>query len=168
MFKKILIIIGLSVFPIVEQRGAIPWGISLGHLNPFLVFLISFLGSLLSIPFVFFLFDKIYAWIQKRKWLNWLSNIIDNKIRKNVAKFEKYEELALIIFVGIPLPTTGLWAGTAIASFLGLKFKKTFICCALGGLISAALITAGWYFFQAVLFPGGFHLPSYLKFIEGV
>ena len=167
MFKKILIIIALSVIPIVEQRGAIPWGISFANLNPVLVFIVSFLASLLSIPFVFYTFDIIYAWIKKRKWLNWLSNIIDNKIRKNLVKFEKYEEAALIIFVGIPLPTTGLWAGTAIASFLGLKFKKTFICCALGGLISATLISVGWYFFQSVLFPSGFHLPSFLNFLTG-
>ena len=57
-------------------------------------------------------------------------------------KLEKYKEIGLITFVGIPLPTTGLWTGSAIAAFMELNFKKSMICVFLGGVISAAIITA--------------------------
>jgi uncharacterized membrane protein len=66
---------------------------------------------------------------------------MDNKIRKNTPAIEKYKEAGLIIFVGIPLPTTGLWTGSVIAAALGLSFWKSFACTAVGGVISALAIT---------------------------
>jgi uncharacterized membrane protein len=55
---------------------------------------------------------------------------------------EKYKEVGLITFIAIPLPTTGVWTGTAVAAFLKLDFKKSVICAAIGGLLSATIITA--------------------------
>ena len=60
---------------------------------------------------------------------------------KNIDKFERYREAALITFIGIPLPTTGVWTGTAIATFLKLDFKKTMFCAMVGALLSAIVIT---------------------------
>lgn len=56
-------------------------------------------------------------------------------------RFEKSSELALIIFVAIPLPGTGLWTGSAVASFLGFNLKKSLVCIMLGGIISAVALT---------------------------
>ena len=141
----------ISAVPLIEQRGAIPIGIIGYHINPYIVMLVSFLGSLLPVPFILLLFNKIFMWMKKYKRLEYINNFIENKLRKNSGKMEKYKEIGLIIFVAIPLPTTGLWTGSAVASFLGLDFKKSFICTALGGVCSAIIITILSVVFPAVL-----------------
>ena len=141
----------ISAVPLIEQRGAIPIGIIGYHINPYIVMLVSFLGSLLPVPFILLLFNKIFMWMKKYKRLEYINNFIENKLRKISGKMEKYKEIGLIIFVAIPLPTTGLWTGSAVASFLGLDFKKSFICTALGGVCSAIIITILSVVFPAVL-----------------
>lgn len=141
MLSKLLIIFFVSAVPIIEQRGAIPLGILLYNFNPFLVMLVSFLGSLLPVPFILLFFNKIFEWMKKFSVLSPLNRFIEYKIRKNTPKIEKYKEFGLITFVAIPLPVTGLWTGSAVASFLGLDFKKSFLCAMFGGVISAIVIT---------------------------
>lgn len=141
----------ISAVPLIEQRGAIPIGIIGYNINPYIVMFVSFLGSLLPVPFILLLFNKIFTWMKKYKRLEKINNFIENKLRKNSGKMEKYKEIGLIIFVAIPLPTTGLWTGSAVASFLGLDFKKSFICTALGGVCSAVIITILSVVFPAVL-----------------
>ena len=127
--------------PLIEQRGAIPVGVVVQHLNPWLVFLVSLLGSFVPAPFIFLFFQKILAWLKKIKQLDWFTNFVDKKVQKGAQKIQSKLELGLIIFVGIPLPTTGLWTGSAIASFLGFDFKKSMGCVFLGGVLSAIIIT---------------------------
>ena len=127
--------------PLIEQRGSIPVGILAYHLNPWLVFLVSLFGSFIPAPFVYFFFNKILAWMKTIKFFHKFTDFIDRKIQKGAKQVEKYMEIGLTIFVGIPLPTTGLWTGSAIAAFLGLDFKKSMLCVFLGGIISAVIIT---------------------------
>jgi uncharacterized membrane protein len=131
----------ISMVPLIEQRGAIPVGVIAYGINPYLVFLISLLGSFVPAPFIYLFFNAIFNWMKKIKQLNKFTNFVENKVQKGSKKMEKYKELGLITFVGIPLPTTGLWTGTAIAAFMGLDFKKSMICVFLGGIISAVIIT---------------------------
>lgn len=148
--KILLISFLMSAVPLIEQRGAIPYGIFSGQ-PAWLVFLVSLAGSILPVPFILLLFNQIYQWLLKWQFFDRVVKHIDKKIAKNQATFEKYEELALIIFIAIPLPTTGLWTGSAIASFLKLDFKKSLFCAVLGGIVSATIITA-----LCVLIPGLF------------
>jgi len=127
--------------PLIEQRGSIPVGIIGYHLNPWLVFIVSLLGSFLPAPFVYLFFNKILDWMKTKKFLHKFTNFIEKKVQKGAKQVEQYMEIGLTIFVGIPLPTTGLWTGSAIAAFLGLDFKKSMICVFLGGIISAVIIT---------------------------
>ena len=130
----------ISAIPLIEQRGAIPVGIFTGG-DPLMVFIASYIGSLIPVPFIFFLFNWFMDQLREHNWLPWLINIVDNKINKNIDRFEKYKEAALITFIGIPLPTTGVWTGTAISTFLKLDFKKTMFCAMLGAFVSAVVIT---------------------------
>lgn len=141
----------LSMVPLIEQRGAIPLGIIVYDLNPFAVFAVSFLGSLIPVPFILFFFSRIFEWLGKTKILGWFYRFIDRKVNKGRAKVEKYEKWGLIIFVAIPLPTTGLWTGSAVAAFLQMDWKKASIYIVTGGLISAAAITALSMLFPAIL-----------------
>jgi len=138
---NLLYIFLISMVPLIEQRGAIPVGIIGYHINPWTVFIVSLLGSFVPAPFVYLFFNKILAWMKKIKFFHKFTDFIDRKIQKGAKQVEKYMEIGLTIFVGIPLPTTGLWTGSAIAAFLGLDFKKSMICVFLGGIISAVIIT---------------------------
>jgi len=138
---KLIYIFLISMVPLIEQRGAIPVGTIVYGINPFLVFFVSLAGSFVPAPFVYFFFNKILAWMKTIKAFDKFTNFVDKKVQKGAKKIEKYMEVGLITFVGIPLPTTGLWTGSAIAAFLGLEFKKSMVCVFLGGVISAAIIT---------------------------
>ena len=126
--------------PLIEQRGAIPLGVIAYDLNPFLIFFVSLIGSIIPAPFIFLFFNKILAWMKTVKQFDKITNFIDKKVQKGAKKVEGYMEVGLITFVGIPLPTTGLWTGSAIAAFLGLDFKKSMACVFIGGVISATII----------------------------
>lgn len=145
---KYIIMFAMSMVPILEQRGAIIFGFT-QSLNPFLIFLLTYIGSLIPTPIVFFFFTKILEVIHKFPSLRWLSNIIDNKINKNKGHFIKYKEIGLITFIGIPLPMTGVYTGTAIATVLKLDFKKVMFCAAVGALISSTIVTLGCVFLPA-------------------
>jgi uncharacterized membrane protein len=138
---NLLKIFFISMVPLIEQRGAIPVGIIGYNINPLLVFVVSLLGSFIPAPFIYLFFNKILIWMKKIKKLDKFTDFVDKKIQKGSKKLEKYKEIGLIAFVGIPLPTTGLWTGTAAAAFLGLDFKKSMICVFLGGILSAVIIT---------------------------
>jgi len=127
--------------PLIEQRGAIPVGILVYHINPFLVFIVSLIGSFLPAPFIFLFFNRILAWMKTVRIFHKFTKFIDKKVQKGAKKIETTMEIGLTLFVGIPLPTTGLWTGTAIAAFLGLDFKKSMICVFLGGILLAVIMT---------------------------
>ena len=138
---ELLKIFLISMVPLIEQRGSIPVGIIGYHLNPLLVFLVCLFGSFAPMPFVYLFFNRILDFMKKIKQLKKLTDFIENKVQKGSKKMEKYKEIGLIAFVGIPLPTTGLWTGTAVAAFMGLNFKKSMVCVFLGGIVSAVIIT---------------------------
>ena len=138
---KILYIMLISMVPLIEQRGAIPVGILGYQMNPWLVAIVSLIGSFIPAPFIYFFFNRIFAWMKTIKLFDKFTNFVEKKVQKGSKKLEKYKEIGLITFVGIPLPTTGLWTGTAAAAFMGLDFKKSMVCVFLGGIISAILIT---------------------------
>ncbi len=149
--NEILKVMLISAVPLIEQRGAIPIGILVDNLNPVTVFVASLAGSLIPAPFVFLLSGKILDIMKKFSFLDWFTKFVDKKIQKGSKDLEKYKEIGLITFIGIPLPTTGIWTGSAIAAFLGLDFKKSMFCAFLGGLISAILITIVTLSFPALL-----------------
>lgn len=138
---RFLYIAFISMIPLIEQRGAIPVGILAYHMNPWVVGLVSLLGSFLPAPFIHIFFNKIFGWMKTVKMFDKFTNFVDKKVRSGSKKLEKYKEIGLITFVGIPLPTTGLWTGTAVAAFMGLDFKKSMVCVFVGGVLSAILIT---------------------------
>lgn len=148
-FYHYLFVFIISMIPLIEQRGSIPIGIALFGMDPFSAFLVSFLGSLVPSPIILLCFNVFYKWISKYRFSKPIVNFLDRKVRKNSPKIEKYKEIGLITFIGIPLPTTGVWTGSLVAAVLGLKFGKSMVCVILGALISAVAITVlvatvGW------------------------
>jgi|LSQX01.1.fsa_nt_gb uncharacterized membrane protein len=130
-----------SMIPVTEQRATIPLGINVFHLSPLLVFVLALVGSLIPSPFVILFFRTVLEWLKRFRKMDWFTGFLENKVRKKVHKFEKKAEWGLIVFIAIPLPGTGVWTGSAIASTLGFDYKKAQLCAILGALLSAVVLT---------------------------
>ncbi|MDD4026800.1 MAG: small multi-drug export protein, partial [Candidatus Shapirobacteria bacterium] len=83
---QLLYIFLISMVPLIEQRGAIPVGVIGYHINPYLVFLVSLIGSFLPAPFIYLLFNKIFAWMKKIRQLNKITGFIEKKVQKGSEK----------------------------------------------------------------------------------
>jgi len=130
-----------SAVPVIEQRGAIPVGILVYNLDPVLVFWASLIGSMVPFPFIYFFIKPVFQFIRKNtKFGKW----VDRLERRTIAKSDqiiKYQAWGLMIFVGIPLPGTGIWTGTLAAVLLNMRLKYAFFAVLGGAIISALLIT---------------------------
>ena len=129
-----------SMLPIIECRGAVPLGWGLG-LPWWQTLLFSVAGNLLPVPFILLFMRGFLKWMRgcKVKFFNKIAAWLDRKIEKHKGTIEKYSYWGVMIFVGVPLPGTGAWTGTLIASVLGLEPKKTFLA-AVGGVLMASAI----------------------------
>lgn len=130
----------MSMMPIVELRGAIPLGIALG-LNPIGVYISSVVGStLVSIPLIL-TFRHIINFLRTKKIFEKLVLKIDRKIDSAMKKLKNVSILGIILFVGIPLPTTGTWTASAIASILKIRIKNSFWGVLLGNMMAGIIIS---------------------------
>ena len=131
----------VSMLPIIELRGGIPFGVALG-LNPWAAFFASMVGNLLPLPFIVVYIRRIFLWM--RRHLPRLNDLVDKLERKAHLKGRKvtrYKYLGLMIFVAIPLPGTGGWTGALAAAFLNMPLRKAMPAMSAGVLIAGFLVT---------------------------
>ena len=149
---KELCVFFCSMLPIIELRGSIILGAGLG-LPWWQNYLISWVGNMLPIPFILLFIKKIIGWMAvcKIKFLNKVANWLLNKAEKNREKIEKYAVWGLTLFVAIPLPGTGAWTGTLVASVIDMKFWKSLLCTAVGVTIAGVIMTLASYGFVSFL-----------------
>ena len=126
---KYLTIFLISMVPIVELRGALPYAAVFG-LPMVPSYIICVIGNMLPVPFIFFFARKVLIWGADKG---------ERGGEKLKSKAGKGLYVALLLFVGIPLPGTGAWTGTLAASFLDMDFKKSVIAC-MGGVLLAGVI----------------------------
>ena len=130
----------LAMLPLTELRGAIPIGIAM-DLNPIAVYIASVIGStIVSIPLI----------LTFRHILNFFRNIdiflplvkkVDSKIESGMKRLKSISILGIILFVGIPLPTTGTWTAAAIASILKMRIKTSLLGVLIGNMMSGIIIS---------------------------
>ena len=137
--REILVFI-ISLMPILELRGGLLAAALLG-LEPLPSYIISIIGNVLPVPFILLLITKILSWMKnsKIKFFNKVANWLDEKVEKHKGQIEKYGYWGVVLLVGIPLPGTGAWTGSLIASVLNMDRKKTFIAV-LVGIVMASII----------------------------
>ena len=140
--KKYLIVFLISMVPLIELRGAIPYAVGFGlPLVPSLV--VALFGNMLPVPFIFLFARKILVWGKDKKYVgkffSWCLEKGEKGGRKLETKAGAGLYIALLLFVGIPLPGTGAWTGTLAASLLDMDFKKSMLYI-FGGLLLAAAI----------------------------
>ena len=136
--KEILVFI-ISLFPILELRGGLLAASLLG-LDPLPSYIITMVGNLIPIPFILWFINKILDWMRGTKHLSKFANWLDKKVDKHKSSIEKYGFLGLVLFVGIPLPGTGAWTGSLIASVLEMDRKKSFIAIIIGVVMASIIM----------------------------
>ncbi len=154
-----LITLFVSMFPLIELKGAIPIGTALGE-NLITSALLAYVGSsIICIP-IFFLLIPIFNLLKKIKFIKKFIEKIEAVFKEKAEKLAEKsnggaEEVknkiliwGLFIFVAVPFPVTGVWTGTAIAVFLNLKFRQSFLPLVLGNLIAGSLITLLTFLFK--------------------
>lgn len=136
-----LLIILLSMLPFWEARYTIPFIIAKYKVNIFLIS-IAILANFVPVPFILKFLEPIEKWLRKwRFWDNLLNKIFEHTRKKTKRSIEKWESLALIVFVAIPLPVTGAWTASLAAYLFGLDFKKSLICIFIGICIASIIIS---------------------------
>lgn len=132
--------------PLVELRGAIPYGMLV--CSPRLSFseamIISIVGNMLPVPVIFFFARKVLEWGKDKKYTKKFFTFCIEKGHKGGEKLKEKSGkglyVALLLFVGIPIPGTGAWTGTLAASFLDMDFKKSVVAVMGGVLLAGAII----------------------------
>ena len=144
-----LIIFLVSMVPVVELRGAMVYAV--GYDLPYIpALIVCVLGNMLPVPFIYFFARKFLTWGARQKYIGKICRFFLVKGERAGQKLVKAAGrgglfVALLLFVGIPIPGTGAWTGTLGASFLDMGFKSTVAAVSLGvilaGIIMAVLST---------------------------
>ena len=142
MLKKYLIVFLVSMVPLIELRGAIPYAV--GYNLPLLQsYVIAIIGNMLPVPIIYLFAHRVLEWGCDKKYIGKFFTWCLKKGQAGGEKLQKKAgkglDWALFIFVGIPLPGTGAWTGTLAASILDMDFKKSIIAV-MGGVILAGII----------------------------
>lgn len=136
---KSIAVFVISILPILELRGGL-LAAGIINLNPIIAYIVAIIGNILPIPFVLLFFNKFFDWMKKfsifGKFVKW----IENKVEKNKSKFEKGEFIGLILFVGIPIPGTGAWTGSLIASLMKMDKKKAMLAIFIGIILASVIM----------------------------
>ena len=154
MLTKYLWVFFVSMVPLVELRGSIiiSQGLQLPVLSSYIV---AIIGNMLPVPVIYLFARKVLVWGADKpmigKFFSWCLEKGEKGGKKLQAKAGRGLFIALLLFVGIPLPGTGAWTGTLAASILDMDFKSTIIAVMLGvllaGIIMMVLSVAGFGMF---------------------
>lgn len=146
MLTKYLIAFFVSMVPLIELRGAVPYAILMG-LPVIPSYIVCIIGNMLPMPFIFFFARKVLEWGADKPVIGKFFSFCLNKGRSGGEKLKSKAGrglyFALFLFVGIPLPGTGAWTGTLAASILDMDFKKSVLAVMAGVVLAGIIMGAG-------------------------
>lgn len=138
---KVIATFFISMAPIIELRGGLPYGIALGLDYP-VALAAAVLGNMVPVPFIIVYIRHIFTWLRKRsKWWDEKITRLEKKAHLKGRVVRKYSTIGLCILVAIPLPGTGAWTGALVAAVLDMRLKKAIPAIFLGVCIAAAIMT---------------------------
>ena len=145
MLKPAIITFLMAMVPVIELRGAIPYGVIAG-LSVHEAFVLAVIGNLLPIPFLVVFTRKVFEWLRtKSDGLDRLVRRLEAKADKNKELVEKSEFFGLMLLVAIPLPGTGAWTGALVAAMLDMRLKRAMPAIILGVLVAGVIVTTLTY-----------------------
>ncbi|MCC8101439.1 MAG: small multi-drug export protein [Clostridiales bacterium] len=141
--KSYLIVFLISMLPLIELRGAIPYGVLFG-LPTVPTYIVAIIGNMLPVPIIYLFARRVLVWGQDKPLIGKLFTFFLEKGEKGGQKLQAKAGrglfVALLLFVGIPLPGTGAWTGTLAASILKMDFKSTIFAVILGVLLAGIIM----------------------------
>jgi uncharacterized membrane protein len=142
--KKYLIVFLISMVPLIELRGALPIALGMG-LPTIPAYILCVIGNMLPVPVIYFFARKVLLWGADKKYIGKFFTFCIEKGEKGGQKLTKTAGrsglfVALMLFVGIPLPGTGAWTGTLAASFLNMGFESTVASVSLGVIMAGIIL----------------------------
>ena len=155
MLKKYLIAFFVSMVPLIELRGGVPYAVLMG-LDYWTALVVCAIGNMLPVPIIYFFARKVLEWGRDKKYIGKFFTYCIEKGERGGQKLTRAAGrkglfVALMLFVGIPLPGTGAWTGTLAASFLNMGIKSTTASVCLGviiaGIIMGIVSMAGLHIF---------------------
>ena len=142
---RMLLTFLISMVPVVELRGGLPFGITQGLQLP-QALCASILGNMVPVPFIIVYIRKVFAWLRKKSlWWDDKVSRLERRAHLKGAMVTKYSVVGLCLLVAIPLPGTGAWTGALAAAFLDLRLKRAVPTIFLGVCIAAAIMTLVTY-----------------------
>ena len=147
MLKKYLMIFLVSMVPLIELRGSMVMAVGM-DLNYLAALVVSVIGNMLPVPFIYFFARKVLLWGADKKHIGKIFRFFLEKGERAGQKLTAAAGrgglfVALMLFVGIPLPGTGAWTGTLGASFLNMGIKSTALSVSLGVVIAGIIMLLG-------------------------
>ena len=151
MNKAALITFLVSMVPVVELRGAIPYGVAAG-LSVQQALLISIIGNFLPIPILILFTKKVFAWLRTMSaGLNHFVSKLEARADEKKEIVEKYAFWGLMILVAIPLPGTGGWTGALVAAMMDMKLRKALPAIFVGICVAGIIVSAQTFGVQALV-----------------
>ncbi len=148
-FTRYVIVFFVSMVPLIELRGAIPFAYTYEATDPAfnlaLGYVLIVIGNMLPVPFIFFFARKVLEWGADKPVIGGFFRLCLEKGHKGGEKLQakagKGLFVALMLFVGIPLPGTGAWTGTLAASILDMKFKESIVAVMCGVALAGVIVS---------------------------
>ena len=144
-FGDLILTFLMAMVPVVELRGAIPFGVARG-VGIWQAIIAAILGNLLPSPFIILFIRRIFAWLRRRSdKLNALVNRLEARAEGKMDTVRRYAFWGLVILVAIPLPGTGAWTGSLVAAMMDLRLRKSLPAITLGVVIAAVVVSVITY-----------------------
>ena len=133
----------IAMLPVAENRVSVPMALGVYNLPVWQAILFSVFGSILAAVIVIYSLDLVYRRLQGKLGFvdNIMQRIFDRTERKFMKKYNKWGELALLLFVAVPLPVTGVWTGSIAAFLFGIKPHRALLFISLGVILSVGIVT---------------------------
>lgn len=130
----------MSMIPVVELRGAIPYGLAAG-LDPWLTYLAAVAGNMVPVPFIMIFIRRIFNWARGHsRWLGNRVRWLEDRAEKKSDLVRRYALAGLTVLVAIPLPGTGAWTGALVAALMNIRLRQSFPAVLLGVLIAGVIM----------------------------
>lgn len=132
----------ISMVPVIELRGGLPYGIAFGLDYP-IALIAAVLGNVAPVPFIIVYIRKIFHWMRRKSALcERVVSALERKAHLKGKTVQKYSAIGLCILVAIPLPGTGAWTGALVAAILDMRLRRALPPIFIGVCIAAAIMTA--------------------------
>ena len=140
----------VSMIPLIEERGAIIYGAAIG-MPWFKVLPICIIANFLPVPFLLVFGMKLIQFLKKTKLLGSFFTRYEEKLRQKSENIDKYSFWALVLLVGLPIPGTGAWSGSLVATILEVDRKRAMLALFVGVIMCGIIVTAASYGVAGIL-----------------